>query len=213
MSVFFCLLGNFTWVIFRPVFCSYEKQGMIFRIVSHKETLLWRFDLLLWQYACVFICMGVNLAAILNWNMKDARVEVIHDTFMEWSFYYLTGIIWLGLVSMPPLSRVNLKCPLRHMLGSWHLEDSFPSQCCELKGYFRKKKTWKRALMKFFSCGLKFRMCSYSHVCSFNSASQFYLLLTNQKKCQFEVTCTLIAVSVHEWPFCAIIESYNQAWM
>lgn len=93
MSVFFCLLGNFTWVIFRPVFCSYEKQGMIFRIVSHKETLLWRFDLLLWQYACVFICMGVNLAAILNWNMKDARVEVIHDTFMEWSFYYLTGII------------------------------------------------------------------------------------------------------------------------
>lgn len=38
---FSCLLGNLTWLIFRPVFFSYEKQGMIFRIFSDREALLW----------------------------------------------------------------------------------------------------------------------------------------------------------------------------
>lgn len=52
---FSCLLGNLTWVIFRPIFFSYEKQGMIFRIFSPREALLWWFDLLLWRSARVYL--------------------------------------------------------------------------------------------------------------------------------------------------------------
>ena len=33
-----------------------------------------------------YLCIGVNLVAILNWNMKDAGAEVRHGVFMGWSF-------------------------------------------------------------------------------------------------------------------------------
>lgn len=78
------LLGNLTWVIFRPIFFSYEKQGMIFRIFSPREALLWWFDLLLWRSAlCIY--RGVNLVAVLHWNMKNARVEGICAALVGWS--------------------------------------------------------------------------------------------------------------------------------
>ncbi|PKU30770.1 hypothetical protein llap_18926 [Limosa lapponica baueri] len=76
--------GNFTWVVFRPIFFSYEKQGTIFQIVSHKEALLWQFVPVVICSSVIYI--GVKLAAILNRNMKDARVGVIHGAFMDWTF-------------------------------------------------------------------------------------------------------------------------------
>lgn len=79
--LFSCLLGNLTWVIFRPIFFSYEKQGMIFRIFSLccGDLICYCGDLL----KCIY--RGVNLVSVLNWNMKNAKVEGICGAFVGWS--------------------------------------------------------------------------------------------------------------------------------
>lgn len=82
------LLGNLTWVIFRPIFFSYEKQGMIFfffqNILSQGS-----FAVVIWICYCgdLLECIyrGVNLVAALNWNVKNARVEGIFGAFVGWA--------------------------------------------------------------------------------------------------------------------------------
>lgn len=37
ISIFFLFLGNFTWIVFRPIFFCYEKQGMNFRLGSSRD--------------------------------------------------------------------------------------------------------------------------------------------------------------------------------
>lgn len=40
---FFFFLGNFTWIVFRPIFFCYEKQGMNFRFFKRLYYLLTNF--------------------------------------------------------------------------------------------------------------------------------------------------------------------------
>lgn len=75
---FSCLLGNLTWVIFRPIFFSYEKQGMIFQNFLSQGS----FAVVIWfvtvEICSSLICRGVNLVAFLNWKMPEWKEYVVH---------------------------------------------------------------------------------------------------------------------------------------
>lgn len=80
-------LGNFTWVIFRPILFSYEKQGMIFRTVSPRPS----------------VCASVEVHVGLQHSCSPVAPS-LQGAGSTWCIYGLLSQPW-GLVSIPSSSQ------------------------------------------------------------------------------------------------------------